>query len=287
METSIFQIIKKEKKNINSVNLSNVNRLFSKYYFKYILDIKENFIQIDKSIFNKQVNKISNMLFNIFWIIFLSSFNIHITIFFLERASLLCIEYIKLSIENDKDINKIINQSIIFTYEKTIGDTSLENILEENKNDKIFNSNKYKSILKIRNNTFIFVKILDHIIVSEFEEINKYKKNNRFIINQLYNIYQNLDNEIVDKYLFLKFNKLFMDYNIEKSIFIIRIIIGVLYEISNINLEDQKNFIDIVTQTIEYYETNGYLDNISYNITDISKKKIFLEFKENIYRLIS
>ena len=287
METSIFQIIKKEKKNINSVNLSNVNRLFSKYYFKYILDIKENFIQIDKSIFNKQVNKISNMLFNIFWIIFLSSFNIHITIFFLERASLLCIEYIKLSIENDKDINKIINQSIIFTYEKTIGDTSLENILEENKNDKIFNSNKYKSILKIRNNTFIFVKILDHIIVSEFEEINKYKKNNRFIINQLYNIYQNLDNEIVDKYLFLKFNKLFMDYNIEKSIFIIRIIIGVLYEISNINLEYQKNFIDIVTQTIEYYETNGYLDNISYNITDISKKKIFLEFKENIYRLIS
>ena len=287
METSIFQIIKKEKKNINSVNLSNVNRLFSKYYFKYILDIKENFIQIDKSIFNKQVNKISNMLFNIFWIIFLISFNIHITIFFLERASLLCIEYIKLSIENDKDINKIINQSIIFTYEKTIGDTSLENILEENKNDKIFNSNKYKSILKIRNNTFIFVKILDHIIVSEFEEINKYKKNNRFIINQLYNIYQNLDNEIVDKYLFLKFNKLFMDYNIEKSIFIIRIIIGVLYEISNINLEDQKNFIDIVTQTIEYYETNGYLDNISYNITDISKKKIFLEFKENIYRLIS
>ena len=287
METSIFQIIKKEKKNINSVNLSNVNRLFSKYYFKYILDIKENFIQIDKSIFNKQVNKISNMLFNIFWIIFLISFNIHITIFFLERASVLLIEYIKLSIENDKDINKIINQSIIFTYEKTIGDTSLENILEENKNDKIFNSNKYKSILKIRNNTFIFVKILDHIIVSEFEEINKYKKNNRFIINQLYNIYQNLDNEIVDKYLFLKFNKLFMDYNIEKSIFIIRIIIGVLYEISNINLEDQKNFIDIVTQTIEYYETNGYLDNISYNITDISKKKIFLEFKENIYRLIS
>ena len=287
METSIFQIIKKEKKNINSVNLSNVNRLFSKYYFKYILDIKENFIQIDKSIFNKQVNKISNMLFNIFWIIFLISFNIHITIFFLERASLLCIEYIKLSIENDKDINKIINQSIIFTYEKTIGDTSLENILEENKNDKIFNSDKYKSILKIRNNTFIFVKILDYIIVSEFEEINKYKKNNRFIINQLYNIYQNLDNEIVDKYLFLKFNKLFMDYNIEKSIFIIRIIIGVLYEISNINLEDQKIFIDIIAQTIEYYETNGYFDNISYNITDISKKKIFLEIKENIYRLIS
>ena len=51
METSIFQIIKKEKKNINSVNLSNVNRLFCKYYFKYILDIKDNLIQIDNHYF--------------------------------------------------------------------------------------------------------------------------------------------------------------------------------------------------------------------------------------------
>lgn len=287
METSIFQIIKKEKKNINSVNLSNVNRLFSKYYFKYILDIKDNFNQIDNNIFTKEVSKISNMLFNIFWIIFLISFNIHITIFFLERASLLCIEYIKLSTENNNDLNKIINQSIIFTYEKTIGDTSIENILEENKNDKIFNSDKYKSILNIRNNSYIFVKILDYIIVKDEEEISKYKKNSRFIINQLYIIYQNLDNEIVDKYFFLKFNKILQEYNTDKSIFIIRIIIGILYEISNIDLSEQNVFIEILNQTLEHYENNGYFDNISYNVKDLSKKKIFLEFKENIYRLIS
>tara|TARA_B100002019_G_C21163389_1_gene544506 strand:- start:126 stop:989 length:864 start_codon:yes stop_codon:yes gene_type:complete len=287
MEKSIFQIIKKEKKNINSVNLSNVNRLFSKYYFKYILDIKDNFIQIDNNIFSREVSKISNMLFNIFWIIFLISFNIHITIFFLERASLLCIEYIKLSSENNDKLDKIINQSIIFTYDKTIGDTSIENILEENRNEKIFNSDKYKSILKIRNNSFIFIKILDYIIIKDEEEISKYKKNSRFIINHLYIIYQNLDNEVIDKYFFLKFNKIFQDYNTEKSIFIIRIIIGILYEISNIDLSEQNIFIEILNQTLEHYENNGYFDNISYNVTDISKKKIFLEFKENIYRLIS
>ena len=287
MEKSIFQIIKKEKKNINSVNLSNVNRLFSKYYFKYILDIKDNFIQIDNNIFSREVSKISNMLFNIFWIIFLISFNIHITIFFLERASLLCIEYIKLSSENNDKLDKIINQSIIFTYDKTIGDTSIENILEENRNEKIFNNDKYKSILKIRNNSFIFIKILDYIIIKDEEEISKYKKNSRFIINHLYIIYQNLDNEVIDKYFFLKFNKIFQDYNTEKSIFIIRIIIGILYEISNIDLSEQNIFIEILNQTLEHYENNGYFDNISYNVTDISKKKIFLEFKENIYRLIS
>ena len=275
MEKSIFQIIKKEKKNINSVNLSNINRLFSKYYFKYILDIKDNFIQIDNNIFSREVSKISNMLFNIFWIIFLISFNIHITIFFLERASLLCIEYIKLSSENNDKLDKIVNQSIIFTYDKTIGDTSIENILEENRNEKIFNSDKYKSILKIRNNSFIFIKILDYIIIKDEEEISKYKKNSRFIINHLYIIYQNLDNEVIDKYFFLKFNKILQEYNTEKSIFIIRIIIGILYEISNINLSEQNIFIEIINQTLEHYENNGYFDNISYNVTDLSKKKFF------------
>ena len=275
MEKSIFQIIKKEKKNINSVNLSNINRLFSKYYFKYILDIKDNFIQIDNNIFSREVSKISNMLFNIFWIIFLISFNIHITIFFLERASLLCIEYIKLSSENNDKLDKIVNQSIIFTYDKTIGDTSIENILEENRNEKIFNSDKYKSILKIRNNSFIFIKILDYIIIKDEEEISKYKKNSRFIINHLYIIYQNLDNEVIDKYFFLKFNKILQEYNTEKSIFIIRIIIGILYEISNINLSEQNIFIEIINQTLEHYEHNGYFDNISYNVTDLSKKKFF------------
>ena len=285
MEKSIFQIIKKEKKNINSVNLSNINRLFSKYYFKYILDIKDNFIQIDNNIFSREVSKISNMLFNIFWIIFLISFNIHITIFFLERASLLCIEYIKLSSENNDKLDKIVNQSIIFTYDKTIGDTSIENILEENRNEKIFNSDKYKSILKIRNNSFIFIKILDYIIIKDEEEISKYKKNSRFIINHLYIIYQNLDNEVIDKYFFLKFNKILQEYNTEKSIFIIRIIIGILYEISNINLSEQNIFIEIINQTLEHYENNGYFDNISYNVKDLSKKKNFFRIQRKYLQI--
>ena len=96
MEYNIFEIIKKEKKKISSLNIQNTNKLFCKYFFKYILDIKENFENINIDLFNTEISKINVMLFNIFWIILLSCFNIHITIFFLERASLLFTEYIKL-----------------------------------------------------------------------------------------------------------------------------------------------------------------------------------------------
>ena len=95
MEFSIFEIIKKEKKNIANISLISTNKLFCKFFFKYILDIKSN---LEPTFFNNNISKISNMLFNIFWIIFLISFNSHITIFFMERASLLFSEYIKLSI---------------------------------------------------------------------------------------------------------------------------------------------------------------------------------------------
>ena len=131
MEFSIFEIIKKEKKNINNLNLISINKLFCKYFIKYVLDIKNN---LDEYMFNYNIEKINNMIFNIFWIIFFVSFNTHITIFFLERSSLLFIEYIKLSIEKKEDKKeKILNQAIIFTYNKTVGDASLEQIIDENK----------------------------------------------------------------------------------------------------------------------------------------------------------
>ena len=125
--------LSRKRKKISSLNIQNTNKLFCKYFFKYILDIKENFENINIDLFNNEISKINVMLFNIFWIILLSCFNIHITIFFLERASLLFTEYIKLSSEKEESTDKLINQSIIFTYKKTIGETSIENIIEDNK----------------------------------------------------------------------------------------------------------------------------------------------------------
>ena len=288
MESNIFEIVKKEKKNINYINLQNVNKLFCKYFFKYIVDIKNNFEEIDDYTFRNNITKISNMIFNIFWIIFLVSFNIHITIFFVERASLLFIEYIKLSIEKNDESENLINQSILFTYDKTIGDTSLEKIMEENKKQENLNQVKYKKILKIRDNTYIFVKILDNILVKNNSDIEKYKKNNKYIINNLFHIYQNNNNtEKIDKYLFFKINKILNDYTTDKGLFIIRIVIEIIYEISDIDIENIGFFLNILDNTLEYYETNNLFDNISFGTKDIHNKKIYNEIKENIYRFIN
>ena len=279
MEFSIFEIIKKEKKNIANVNLISLNKLFCKYFFKYILDIKKN---LDISFFHKNISKISNMLFNIFWIIFLISFNTHITIFFMERASLLFTEYIKLSLEKEKK-NSLINQSIIFTYNKTIGDTSIEEIIEENKKYIFSNQLKYKRILKIRDNTYLFIKILDNIIICSELEIENNKKNNKSIINNLYKIYQNNNTEKIDKYLIYKINKFFLDFNLEKAINLIKIVIEIVSEISNLDYENIIVCLNTLDKTLEFYESqNQYTSNF-----EIQNKEIKSQIRENIYRYIT
>lgn len=284
MELSIFEIIKKEKKNINHINLISINKLFCKYFLKYIIDIKNN---LDEQLFNSHIEKINNMIFNIFWIIFLISFNTHITIFFLERSSLLFIEYIKLSIEKEEEKkDKIINQAIIFTYNKTIGDASLEQIIDENKKNEFLNQYKYNKILKIRDNTYIFVKILNHVLIKKNYNIEKNKKNNKSIINNLFHIYQNNNNyKKLDKYLFFKINKILSENNIDKAIFIIRIIIDIIYEICQI--ENIDFVINIIDNTIEHYETNNLFNNISYCTNEIQNRKIYINIKKNIYRFIN
>jgi hypothetical protein len=281
-ELSIFEIIKKEKKNINHINLISVNKLFCKYFLKYIIDIKNN---LDEQLFNCNIEKINNMIFNIFWIIFLISFNTHITIFFLERASLLFIEYIKLSIKEEKK-DKIINQAIIFTYNKTIGDASLEQIIDENNKNEFLNKNKYNKILKIRDNTYIFIKILNHILLKKNYDIEKNKKNNKSIINNLFHIYQkNKNYKKLDKYLFFKIDKILSENNIDKSLFIIRIIVDIIYELCQI--ENIDFVIEIIDNTIEQYETNNLFNNISYCTNEIQNRKIYINIKKNIYRFIT
>ena len=87
-EYNIFEIIRKEKKNISLIAPYNINKIYSKYYFKYILEIKYKLEEIEKESFindkdssinfnyDKEIETISNMIYHIFWILFLTSFNI-------------------------------------------------------------------------------------------------------------------------------------------------------------------------------------------------------------------
>ena len=62
------------------------------------------------------------MFFQISWVILLTTFNIHITLFFMERTALLFSEFIIISSTEPKYIvesNTKINDAILFTYKKT------------------------------------------------------------------------------------------------------------------------------------------------------------------------
>ena len=134
-EFNIYKIIKKEKRNINNVNCNNLPKVFNKYYYKFFLIIKSNLSKNNNvDLFNTHIQNISNLLFEIFWIIFLGSYNNHITIFFLERASILFYEFINLASNNKnykiQNIN-IVYDAVLFTFNKTLGNTTLKEIINE------------------------------------------------------------------------------------------------------------------------------------------------------------
>lgn len=306
-EYNIFDIIRQEKKNIYLVSPINVNKIFCKYYLTFMNNIYKNMEEIkgeqdniknkNECIFEDNISKIGNMLFNIFWVIFLTSFNIHITIFFIERASLLFYEFISLSLKEKNyviETHSYVNDAIIFTYRKTIGETTLENIIKEN-NDNLLSehSELFKNVLISRDSSFLMSKIINHIIIKNNEDILKYKKNNKNIINLIYRIYKVIN---IDKYLFFKVNKILEENenDLDKSLYIITILINIIYEFVlldffefNTSIEDKENFINFIEYTFNNFNQNKYFDDISYNTSEITKKKTYIDFKEQVLRYIN
>ena len=306
-EENLFNLINKEKKNIDLVSESNINNFYCKYYLKSLIMLKNNFetlkndTELEKNIninlnhiFENNIERIGGMINNIFWIIFLHSFNIHITIFFIQRATLLFYEFISLSLKEKNYIvetKSYINDAIIFTYKKTIENKTLESIEEEhqmNKKSEFFD--KYQKILKVRKGCYIISKIINKIIVIDFDYIEN-NKNNKELILLIFNIYQNIN---IDKYLFFTFNKLLKDYELPKSLFIIRIITETINDFINLNFfdfnntqEDINNFVQFLNINIKNFINNKLFDDISYNTNEIQNKKTYINFKETMLRYIN
>ena len=289
-ETDIFEIIKKEKLNITDVDTHDINKIFSKFYFKYMMFIKKKISDQDEVIFNDEINSIGNMFFHISWIILLTSFNIHITIFFMERASLLLSEFILISGKEDQYViesNSKINDAIIFTYKKTIGDTTLGGIMKENIHIK--NNAVYKSLLNVRNDCFLIIKILNKILKeNNLKYSEKLHKNFKQLIPTIYNIYQIID---IDNYLFFKINKILEQEEISKALFLIKINLEIIdifigeFFFNNLDQEIEL-FLEMLDTNYDNFYKNGSFDNISYSCFDIGNKKIFKEFKNCVFRFI-
>ena len=297
-EYNIFEIVRSEKKNLSSVSIPQLNKVFVKYYLKFMLDLYYKFIndtdfkENDSIDFENNIDSIGNFIFHIFYTIYLSCFNIHISLFFLERASLLFYEFISLSIkEKDYKIesNSYINDAIIFTYKKTIGNITLEDILNENKNNKdIKNLKIYQNILQVRNISFLVSKIIHKIILSN-EGTEKYKKIYKNITETLLKIYLTID---IDKFLFQQINRLLNEYTINIAILLIVILIDTIREFIDLDFfefntqqSDLDNFINYLELFFNKFLSNNDLDLLLN--TDLKKNKIYMEFKDSVLRYIS
>ena len=289
-EPNIFDIIKKEKINISEIDTYNINKFFLRYYYKYMLLIKKKLMEQNEVTFENEVEPIGNMFFHISWIILLTTFNIHITLFFMERAALLFSEFIIISSTEEKykiESNSKLNDAIIFTYKKTVGDTVLEKILKENEHLK--NNSIYKSLLNVRTSNYLDIKMVNEILKNKsFKLIERNMKSLKNIFENIYNIYQIID---IDTHLYSKILNIFNNKTTQKAIFMIKVyceIIDIyLSDLFFNNIEKEiEFFLEILDKNFLNFENEGYFDNISYNISDIYNNKIFKEFKECVFKFI-
>ena len=297
-EYNIFEIIRSEKKNLNTVSSIQVSKVFAKYYWKYMRELKCKFLDLEYKLeinvinFTEKASYMGNFLFQIFYASYLTSFNIHISIFFLERASLLFFEFISLSIQEKEykiESNSYLNDAIIFTYKKTMGNVTIDNILEENKNNNVLqNQEKYHELLNIRNCSYLFIKILNKFLLApEVENFNKIYKN----INESCNkIYLKID---IDKFLYSMVSQVSNDYNLATSIFLIRILLDIILEFINLDFfesnkleKDLKDFTSYLESFFQKFIQNCNLDNLIQE-TDLKKNNQYQIFKEHMLRYIT
>ena len=289
-DTNIFDIIKKEKINISEIDTYNINKFFLRYYYKYMLLIKKKLVEQNEIIFENEIEPIGNMFFHISWIILLTTFNIHITLFFMERAALLFSEYIIISSNEEKykiESNTKLNDAIIFTYKKTVGETVLEKILKENEHLK--NNSIYKSLLNVRTCNYLDIKMINEILkIKSYKLIERNMKTLKNIFENVYNIYQIID---IDTHLYSKILNLFNGKNISKSLFMIKIYCEILdIYLSDLffnNIEKEiEFFLEILDKNFIDFEKNNKFDKISYSVSDIYNNKVFKEFKDCVFKFI-
>jgi hypothetical protein len=289
---NIFEIIKKEKMNLNNANTEHITKIFCKYYFKFMLLIESKIDNIHDINFYNDIDKIGSMLFHISWVIILTTFNIHITIFFMERATLLFSEFIILSSKEPNyklETDTKIHDAIVFTYKKTIGSSTLEDLLKET-NYK--NNLLYQDIINTRKSCNIITKIVNKLIFIKndisIEDFNYFQNNTKYLIIPLYKIYQIID---IDKYIIHKVNKYLKYENIEIGLFLFRINIGILQDYLNEyffnNLDDNiEYFLDYVDEILINKEKKIQETKIrTYNYDNIRKYLLYKEIKILIFRL--
>jgi len=293
----LIKLIENEK---NPNQQIDPNRSFKFFCHCLIKSIVENYIKFYKfkNINLEEIIQTSiDLVYHIFWILISYTNNLRLTIFLLDRAILLNIEFISMSgnqlLNQDNIYQTNINDSIIFAYKKTLG--PLKGLIKNN-----------PSLNKVKNASMDLKYIISRILFNVIENINHtdneyetekydYKKDLESkleeIINFLYpsllNFY-NLEPPFdIQRNFMITINQ-FLNEHLTTKNGLIESLIMIRYslEIINIQYKLTKKWECIIKQIYEGIE-NNYLEyteiikgqKINYHIKN---KKIITYFKSFI-----
>ena len=276
----LLKFIDKEVKNINNgdTDFKKNYKFFYKCLYKSYIDIYSKIINIDNISHYNTIRSGLNMVYNIFWTLYLYTYNVKLTMFLTERAVLLFTEFVVMSRNPilNKEFRFIpnINDAIAFAIKKTIGPIKISHL---NKDKKIAGELSY-----YKSSSFIIKHIFLHIIHNSINQNYQNKVDNsrqylEIIINYLSNPilnYYKMNKK--DCSLFNTINNILEKFedNMEKVFYI-----KFYLELSN--LKKQK------TKTEKYNLLNSLLseniDNKQINTENIKniKKKYFFKKKLN------
>lgn len=288
-DDDILEFINKEKlkQKLNNIEIYDVfcscaKKIIIKLYSKLTIDLSE--LNYSK---NFIISNGLDIFYNIFFILINYTNNIKVTLFLIQRAIILYIEFITISnnriLAKDFYYNPKISDAVVFVYKKTLGDLNISSLKKTNNNFYIVKKT-CKIILILLYETYIYNNSLedDNIVMNGilfhfkdlFYKLFNNTNNNLKIINLINDkIVSFINHEI--------YSNNSINYNFYNTIYSLKIICNHLiltlrrYKTNQIS---NDFFIDIFEKYEKFIKSNHDISN--YTKLDLLCKK-YKKYKLN------
>lgn len=242
----LLVLIEQEKLPFQKFDQINSLKFYCYYISKVVIETYLKLKEFDNLDLNEAILTGSNMIHHIFWILTSYTFNLQPTVFLVDRAILLYIQFIVMSrnpeMNNDPCYLPNINDALTFTYRKSIGPISPINL----ENQPILE--------RVRCCSFVIKMIVQYIFLFLIKKEERTKRENidftqsydniekkylelvidqtlNFLTNIIYQVYQNIP--IDDYYLYQLTQPLFNNITSENFIYHLYLIKLILTEMHN------------------------------------------------------
>uniref|UniRef100_A0A6C0ECP0 Uncharacterized protein n=1 Tax=viral metagenome TaxID=1070528 RepID=A0A6C0ECP0_9ZZZZ len=167
----LIVLIEQEKLPFHKFDHTNSLKFYCYYISKIIAETYHKLKEFENINIVEAIITGSNMIHHIFWVLISYTFNLQPTVFLVDRAILLYIQFIVMSrnpeMHTDTCYLPTINDALIFTYRKSIGPISAIN-LDNN-----------AQLEKIRESSYLIKMIIQHVFIFLISPNENKKRENR------------------------------------------------------------------------------------------------------------